>query len=170
VDLQELLDEHGLDSEGIERTLDWARARADELISGLEEGSELGQLLGEAPAPRSERHVAREDLPPLPSAAPRPVETDDDSVDIAIDDHGDEEEEMISIDDGDIEMLDEEDLEEIVEAEKEEEAAAEGDGAEPDLLALAGQADDASGREKDLPPDKDPALDALVASLDVGDD
>jgi hypothetical protein len=107
------------------------------------------------------------------------VEDDDESVDISIDDQDDEEEETISIDDGDIEMLDDEDLEEIVEEEEqeegqeqeqEEEQEEEEEGAEPDLLALAEQADDGSGRDKDLPPEKDPALDALVASLDVGDD
>jgi len=167
VDLQELLDEHGLDAEGIERTLEWARGRADELVAELEEGSELGQLLGKAPAPRRERRVAREDLPPVPSAAPKPVEEDDDSVDISIDDQ-DDEEEAISIDDGDIEMLDDEDLEEIVEEEKEEEEKEE--GAEPDLLALAEQAEDTRGKDKDIPPERDPALDALVASLDVGDE
>jgi len=172
VDLQELLEEHGLDAEGIERTLEWARGRADELVSGLEEGSELGQLLGNAPAPRRESHVAREDLPPVPSAAPEPVEKADDSVDITIDDHDDEDEEAISIDDGDIEMLDDEDLEEIVEEEEEEEeeGEAEGAGGEPDLLALAEQAEDTRGKDEDVPPERDPTLDALVASLDVGDD
>jgi hypothetical protein len=167
VDLQELLDEHGLDADGIERTLEWAKGRADELVSDLEEGSELRELLGQAPARRRARRLAREDLPPVPSAAPEAVEDDDDSVDIPIDDHDDDEEE-ISIDDGDIEMLDDEDLEEIVE--DEEEAEDEGDGAEPDLLALAEQAEDTRKNDMDLPPEKDAALDALVASLDVGED
>jgi hypothetical protein len=165
VDLQELLDEHGLDAEGIERTLEWAMGRADELVSELEEGSELRELLGEAPAPRRERRLAREDLPPVPSAVPESVDKEEGSVDIPIDEHDDEDEDAIDIDDGDIEMLDDEDLEEIVEEEEQED-----EGAEPDLLALAEQAEDKSRKDKDLPPERDPAVDALVASLDVGDD
>jgi len=55
MELEDLLQSEGLDADGAEGTLSWARARAEELVAGLVADSELGPLLDSAAANTAEQ-------------------------------------------------------------------------------------------------------------------
>lgn len=69
MDLDDLLEQEGLDDGGADEALQWARARAEELVRGMSEDPELGPLLSgaaavpeaEAPAPGT----SPQERPPL---------------------------------------------------------------------------------------------------------
>lgn len=74
MDLEELLQAEGLDAERLKDTVEWARGRADELVSGLIADAELGPLLDAQWEDEGSQPIRLSELAGAP--APSPSEDD----------------------------------------------------------------------------------------------
>ena len=192
-ELEELLETEGVDSDGVDDLLAWARTRAEELVGEAEADPELAPLLGKE-APAVDGEVARDEPAPewkseLPSHPDAPQENQEaEPADHAegqtneqeeeADDGEDEEEEIIE----EIEELDIEELELLDEDEDEDEDEDAGDSGEAEGEPAAEGAPAAPPEPPPEPPaeapsfgppdgnENVPAWKAALFSAQTGDD
>jgi hypothetical protein len=132
--LEELLEAEGLDADATQRTLEWARSRAAEIVADMPDGLEVGSLLENMPVldaasqDASDRDAApvealedKSDLPPPPAHDATLGETPD--MLAGVPDTGS----LETLNSGEIEMLDEDELELMDDDDLESEGAADPD-------------------------------------------